>query len=165
MNTFKRLALVVTLVVAMGAGFGCAKKQTGADVAPATTADDNSAANAAIERAAQVITDGIVYFDFDKSDIKAESRDMLRQKAELMKAYPSIRVRIEGNCDERGTQEYNLALGERRARAAYDYMVRLGVNPGQLEMISYGKEKPAVQGTGESVWAQNRRDDFCVIAH
>ena len=83
MNTFKRLALVVTLVVAMGAGFGCAKKQTGADVAPATTADDNSAANAAIERAAQAITDGIVYFDFDKSDIKAESRDMLRQKAEL----------------------------------------------------------------------------------
>ena len=96
MNTFKRLALVVTLVVAMGAGFGCAKKQTGADVAPAVTADDNSAANAAIERAAQAITDGIVYFDFDKSDIKAESRDMLRQKAELMKAYPSIRVRIEG---------------------------------------------------------------------
>ena len=64
MNTFKRLALVVTLVVAMGAGFGCAKKQTGADVAPATTADDNGAANAAIERAAQAITDGIVYFDF-----------------------------------------------------------------------------------------------------
>ena len=84
MNTFKRLALVVALVVAMGAGFGCAKKQTGADVAPATTADDNGAANAAIERAAQAITDGIVYFDFDKSDIKAESRDMLRQKAELM---------------------------------------------------------------------------------
>ena len=107
MNTFKRLALVVTLVVAMGAGFGCAKKQTGA---PATTADDNGAANAAIERAAQAITDGIVYFDFDKSDIKAESRDMLRQKAELMKAYPSIRVRIEGNCDARGTQEYNLSL-------------------------------------------------------
>ena len=132
---------------------------------PVATVGINGAANAAIERAAQAITDGIVYFDFDKSDIKAESRDMLRQKAELMKAYPSIRVRIEGNCDERGTQEYNLALGERRARAAYDYMVRLGVNPGQLEMISYGKEKPVVQGSGESVWAQNRRDDFCVIAH
>ena len=151
MNTFKRLALVVTLVVAMGAGFGCAKKQTGADVAPATTADDNGAANAAIERAAQAITDGIVYFDFDKSDIKAESRDMLRQKAELMKAYPSIRVRIEGNCDARGTQEYNLALGERRARAAYEYLVMLGVNPDQMEMISFGKERPAVEGTGPAV--------------
>ena len=164
MNTFKGLALVVTLVVAMGAGFGCAKKQTGADVAPATTADDNSAANAAIERAAQAITDGIVYFDFDKSDIKAESRDMLRQKAELMKAYPSIRVRIEGNCDARGTQEYNLALGERRARAAYEYLVMLGVNPDQMEMISFGKERPAVEGTGPAVWAKNRRDDFRVIA-
>ena len=149
MNTFKRLALVVTLVVAMGAGFGCAKKQTGADVAPATTADDNGAANAAIERAAQAITDGIVYFDFDKSDIKAESRDMLRQKAELMKAYPSIRVRIEGNCDARGTQEY---------------LVMLGVNPDQMEMISFGKERPAVEGTGPAVWAKNRRDDFRVIA-
>ena len=154
MNTFKRLALVVTLVVAMGAGFGCAKKQTGADVAPATTADDNSAANAAIERAAQAITDGI----------EAESRDMLRQKAELMKAYPSIRVRIEGNCDARGTQEYNLALGERRARAAYEYLVMLGVNPDQMEMISFGKERPAVEGTGPAVWAKNRRDDFRVIA-
>ena len=154
MNTFKRLALVVTLVVAMGAGFGCAKKQTGADVAPATTADDNGAANAAIERAAQAITDGIVYFDFDKSDIKAESRDMLRQKA----------VRIEGNCDARGTQEYNLALGERRARAAYEYLVMLGVNPDQMEMISFGKERPAVEGTGPAVWAKNRRDDFRVIA-
>ena len=148
MNTFKRLALVVALVVAMGAGFGCAKKQTGADVA----------------RAAQAITDGIVYFDFDKSDIKAESRDMLRQKAELMKAYPSIRVRIEGNCDARGTQEYNLALGERRARAAYEYLVMLGVNPDQMEMISFGKERPAVEGTGPAVWAKNRRDDFRVIA-
>ena len=157
MNTFKRLALVVTLVVAMGAGFGCAKKQTGADVAPAVTADDNSAANAAIERAAQAITDGVVYFDFDKSDIKAESRDMLRQKAELMKAYPSIRVRIEGNCDARGTQEYNLALGERRARAAYEYL-------DQMEMISFGKERPAVEGTGPAVWEKNRRDDFRVIA-
>ncbi len=163
MNTFKRLALVVTLVVAMGAGFGCAKKQTGADVAPAAPVEDNSAA-AAIERAAQAISDGVVYFDFDKSDIKAESRDMLRQKAELMKAYPSIRVRIEGNCDARGTQEYNLALGERRARAAYEYLVMLGVNPDQMEMISFGKERPAVEGTGPAVWSKNRRDDFRVIA-
>ncbi len=160
MNTFKRLTLVLALVVAMGAGFGCAKKQTATDTAPVVATDDGSA----IERAAQAISDGVVYFDFDKSDIKAESRDMLRQKAELMKAYPSIRVRIEGNCDARGTQEYNLALGERRARAAYEYLVMLGVNPDQMEMISYGKERPAVEGTGPSVWAQNRRDDFRVIA-
>ena len=164
MSTFKRLALVVTLVVAMGAGFGCAKKQTGADVAPAAPVEDNSAAAAAIERAAQASSDGVVYFDFDKYDVKPEYREMLRQKAELMRQYPSIRVRIEGNCDERGTQEYNLALGERRARAAYEYLVMLGVNPDQMEMISFGKERPAVEGTGPAVWSKNRRDDFRVIA-
>ncbi len=162
MNTFKRLTLVLALVVALGAGFGCAKKQAASDQAPVEVADTTD--NAAIERAAQTITDGIVYFDFDKFDIKGEYRDMLRQKAEIMKAYPSIRVRIEGNCDARGTQEYNLALGERRARAAYEYLVMLGVNPDQLEMISFGKERPAVEGTGPAVWAKNRRDDFRVIA-
>lgn len=162
MNTFKRLTLVLALVVALGAGFGCAKKQSAADQAPVEPADTTD--NAALERAAQTITDGVVYFDFDKFDIKGEYRDMLRQKAEIMKAYPSIRVRIEGNCDARGTQEYNLALGERRARAAYEYLVMLGVNPNQLELISFGKERPAVEGTGPAVWAKNRRDDFRVIA-
>ena len=144
--------------MALAAGFGCAKKTQDAtgDV------DDMSPE---MRAAIQQITDGRVLFAFDKFDIQPQYKDMLTAKAELMKKYPSIRVRIEGNCDERGTQEYNLALGERRARAAYDYMVRLGVNPGQLEMISYGKEKPVVQGSGERVWAQNRRDVFCVIAH
>ena len=118
----------------------------------------------AINAAAEQITNGIVYFDFNKYDIKSEYRTVLQQKADLMKQYPSIRVRIEGNCDARGTQEYNLALGERRARAAYDYMVRLGVPADQLEMISFGKERPAVMGSGEKVWAQNRRDEFNVIA-
>lgn len=164
MNTFKRFGSRCDSRCGYGCWLWLREKADCADVAPATTADDNGAANAAIERAAQAITDGIVYFDFDKSDIKAESRDMLRQKAELMKAYPSIRVRIEGNCDARGTQEYNLALGERRARAAYEYLVMLGVNPDQMEMISFGKERPAVEGTGPAVWAKNRRDDFRVIA-
>lgn len=160
MSMLKRIGLVLTMVVALGAGFGCAKKQSVSDVPPS----DNSAAAAAIERAAQAITDGIVYFEFDKFNIQDQYREVLRQKAELMKAYPSIRVRIEGNCDARGTQEYNLALGERRARAAYEYMVMLGVNPSQLEIISYGKERPAVEGTGPAVWSKNRRDDFRVVA-
>lgn len=164
MNTFKRLTLVLALVVALGAGVGCAKKKTTQDYAPVETTVEDTSATEAIDRAAQVITDGIVYFDFDKFDIKPEYRELLRQKAELMKAYPSIHVRIEGNCDARGTQEYNLALGERRARAAYEYLVMLGVNPNQMEMISFGKERPAVEGTGPAVWAKNRRDDFRVIA-
>ena len=161
MKSLKSFGLVMVLALALGMGAGCAKKNT--EVENMETAP--VASTSAVDAAAQQITDGVVYFDFDKYDIKAEYRDMLQQKAELMKQYPSIRVRIEGNCDERGTQEYNLALGERRARAAYEYLVMLGVSPSQLEMISYGKENPAVQGTGEAVWSQNRRDDFTVVAH
>lgn len=159
MKSLKSFGLVVVLALALGMGAGCAKKNAeveNMEAAPASTS--------AVDAAAQQITDGIVYFDFDKYDIKAEYRDMLQQKAELMKQFPSIRVRIEGNCDERGTQEYNLALGERRARAAYEYMIRLGVSADQLDVISYGKERPAVAGSGEAVWAQNRRDEFNVIA-
>lgn len=153
--------MVMVLALALAMGAGCAKKNAESDN---VTAPVDSSSTAAVDAAAQQITDGVVYFDFDKYDIKAEYRDMLQQKAELMKQYPSIKVRIEGNCDARGTQEYNLALGERRARAAYEYMIRLGVPADQLDMISYGKERPAVEGTGDAVWAKNRRDEFNVIA-
>ncbi|HJD96807.1 peptidoglycan-associated lipoprotein Pal [Mailhella massiliensis] len=160
MKSLKSFGLVVVLALALGMGAGCAKKNAEVENVEAAPV----ASTSAVDAAAQQITDGVVYFDFDKYDIKAEYRDMLQQKAELMKQFPSIRVRIEGNCDERGTQEYNLALGERRARAAYEYMIRLGVPAEQLDIISYGKERPAVEGTGEAVWAQNRRDEFNVIA-
>lgn len=163
MKLCSKMALALTLTLALGAGFGCAKKQVAQEPVQESNAYDSQAA-AAIENAARTISDGVVYFDFDKFNIRDEYRETLRQKAELMKAYPGIRVRIEGNCDARGTQEYNLALGERRARAAYEYMVMLGVNPAQLEIISYGKERPAVEGTGPAVWAKNRRDDFRVVA-
>lgn len=153
----KRYALILALVMALAAGFGCAKKTTSEP-----GYDDGMTPE--MRAAIQQITDARVYFAFDKFDIKAEYKDMLKTKADLLKKYASIRVRIEGNCDARGTQEYNLALGERRARAAYEYLVMLGVNPDQMEMISFGKERPAVEGTGPAVWAKNRRDDFRVIA-
>ena len=153
----KRYVLILALVMALAAGFGCAKKSAEGAYDDGLTPE--------MRAAIQQITDARVYFAFDKFDIKPEYKDMLKGKADLLKRYPAIRVRIEGNCDERGTQEYNLALGERRARAAYEYLATLGVNPGQLEMISYGKENPAVQGSGESVWSKNRRDDFRVVAH
>ena len=153
----KRYALILALVMALAAGFGCAKKTSD----EGTLTDDMSPE---MRAAIQQITDGRVLFAFDKFDIKPEYKEMLKAKADLMKQFPSVRVRIEGNCDERGTQEYNLALGERRARAAYEYMIRLGVPAEQLDIISYGKERPAVEGTGEAVWAKNRRDEFNVIA-
>ncbi|MDD4702148.1 MAG: peptidoglycan-associated lipoprotein Pal [Desulfovibrio sp.] len=154
----KRYALILALVMALAAGFGCAKKTTGEP-----GYDDGMTPE--MRAAVQQITDGRVYFAFNKFNVENQYKDMLKQKSDLMKQYPTIRVRIEGNCDERGTQEYNLALGERRARAAYEYLVMMGVNPNQLEMISYGKENPAVQGNNEAAWAKNRRDDFRVIAH
>ena len=155
----KRYALIVALVMALAASIGCAKKTTTEPVVEPTNTVSQE-----LQSAVQTITDSRVYFAFNKYNIESQYDAILSQDAELMKQFPSIRVRIEGNCDERGTQEYNLALGERRARAVYDYFVAHGVNPGQLEMISYGKENPAVLGTGEAVWAKNRRDDFRVIA-
>lgn len=154
----KRYALVLALVIAMATGFGCAKKT----VTPEPGYDSGESPE--LRAAIQTISDSRVYFAFNRYNIERQYDEVLSRDADIMKQYPSIHVRIEGNCDDRGTQEYNLALGERRARAAYDYLVGHGVNPGQLEMISYGKENPAVLGTGEAVWAKNRRDDFRVIA-
>jgi len=103
-----------------------------------------------------------VYFDFDKADLSNTARAVLTKNADLFKANPNEKIRIEGNCDERGSAEYNLALGERRAKSAQQYLTTLGVPAGRLSVISYGKERPAVQGNNEAAWAKNRRDDFVV---
>lgn len=106
---------------------------------------------------------GTVYFDFDKSNLRQDAREVLSRNAEiLLKSKPAAKIQIEGHCDERGSAEYNLALGERRAKSALQYLVTLGVKPERLSIISYGKEKPAVQGSDESAWAKNRRAEFIV---
>jgi peptidoglycan-associated lipoprotein len=106
-----------------------------------------------------------IYFDFDKSNLRSDAKQGLQHNYELMKENPDVSVRIEGNCDERGTVEYNLALGERRARSAMEYLVNLGIAPGRLSVISYGKERPAVMGHNEAAWAKNRRDEFKVTSN
>jgi len=98
-----------------------------------------------------------IYFAFDRSDITAESRQVLLRQAALLNQNPSWTVTIEGHCDERGTVEYNLGLGERRANATKQALIALGVAAGRLNVISYGKERPAVVGHNEQAWAQNRR--------
>jgi peptidoglycan-associated lipoprotein len=98
-----------------------------------------------------------VFFGFDKSDLSAEARATLDRQVAWLKKYSSIKVMVEGHCDERGTREYNLALGERRATAAKNYLVAEGVSAGRVKTISYGKERPAVLGSNEAAWAQNRR--------
>lgn len=105
-----------------------------------------------------------VYFDFDKSDLRQDARDVLSKNAELiLKSSTGIKVKIEGHCDERGSAEYNLALGERRAKSALTYLTTLGVNAEKLSVVSYGKEKPAVSGNDESAWAKNRRAEFVIV--
>ena len=99
----------------------------------------------------------VIYFDTDKYDIDSEDAAALRQQAQYLLQYPNIRGTVEGHCDERGTREYNLALGERRANAAKNYLVGLGVPAARLTTISYGKERPVALGSNEQAWARNRR--------
>ncbi len=104
-----------------------------------------------------------IHFDFDRFNLKPEARKILAEKASFLKAHPGLKVRIEGNCDERGTREYNLALGERRAKAAMDYLVFLGINPERISTISYGEERPLDPRHCEEAWSKNRRDHFVII--
>jgi peptidoglycan-associated lipoprotein len=103
-----------------------------------------------------------VYFDFDKADVRDADRAVLSKNAEALKRFDFLRVTVEGHCDERGTVEYNLALGERRAKAAYDYLVSLGVPVERLKTVSYGKEVPACLQSTEDCWQKNRRAHFTV---
>ncbi|HEY6008620.1 MAG TPA: peptidoglycan-associated lipoprotein Pal [Geobacteraceae bacterium] len=103
-----------------------------------------------------------IYFDFDSADLSAAARDGLKKNSDLLKKNGSVKIQIEGHCDERGSDEYNLALGERRAKSAMKYLVTLGVKADRLSTISYGKEKPADPGHDEAAWAKNRRDEFVV---
>ena len=98
-----------------------------------------------------------VYFDYDQSTLTSEAQATLDRQAAFLKANPSVRIVIEGHCDERGTREYNLALGDRRASAARDYLVAKGVNASRLTTIYYGKERPEIGGSNETSWALNRR--------
>ncbi len=100
------------------------------------------------------------YFDFDKYNIRPDARTALEYDAEVLKRYPEAKILIEGHCDERGTVEYNLALGERRAKAVKDYLVNLGIDAGRMRTISYGKERPIDLGHNEVAWQKNRRAEF-----
>ncbi len=98
-----------------------------------------------------------VFFGYDRYDLSAEARMILDRQAEWLNQYPSLNVTIEGHADERGTREYNLALGDRRANSVRNYLIAMGVAPSRITTISYGKERPAVPGANETAWAQNRR--------
>ncbi|MDB6020407.1 MAG: Minor outer membrane protein Omp16 [Pedosphaera sp.] len=104
-----------------------------------------------------------IYFDYDKASIKSAEQSKLQDVANYMKGHAEVALKVEGNCDERGTEEYNRSLGERRALAAREYLINLGVDSSRIDTISYGEDKAAVQGHDEAAWSKNRRDDFVVL--
>ena len=106
----------------------------------------------------------MIHFDYDKANIRSEDMGGLDAKVAIMQANPDLRIRIGGHCDERGSDEYNLALGNRRAQAAKQYLVSHGVDAGRIETQSWGEERPFVDGHDESAWSQNRRDEFEVVS-
>ncbi len=101
-----------------------------------------------------------IYFDFDRYNLRDDAKADLKKNIDVMQQDENLKMTIEGHCDERGTVEYNLALGERRAKSARDYMVNMGVKANRVSTISYGKERPIAFGHDEDAWAKNRRDDF-----
>jgi peptidoglycan-associated lipoprotein len=105
-----------------------------------------------------------VYFDFDRFEVRTDAQPILDAQAAWLRRYPAVRVRIEGNCDERGTREYNLALGARRANAVRDYLVAHGVGADRISTVSYGKEKPIDPGTGEEADAHNRNAHSAIVS-
>ena len=143
-----------------------AAKKAAAEEAARKAAAEEAARKAAAEAQAAAFKAAAdkalvnIHFDYDKSDIKESDRAILQGIADFMKAYPSAQIEIQGNCDERGTNEYNLALGNRRASAALAYLKTLGVDEARFSTISFGKEKPLCTEAKESCWSQNRRDEF-----
>jgi peptidoglycan-associated lipoprotein len=163
----KLLSLAATLSVILGLVAGCKSKPK------ATDQDLQSAPGAAATIDSTPLSfdtagsdsgkiDGLktVYFPYDKSSLEAQAKKDLAGNAEWLKARPGIKLQIEGHCDERGTIEYNVALGERRANTVKAHLVSLGIPSDRLSTISYGEEKPLVTGDSESVWTKNRRANF-----
>jgi len=127
-------------------------------------AADSAAAAGATTTEVKTMLATMIHFDFDKSDIKSNDAGTLDQKVAILQANPALRIRISGHCDERGSAEYNLALGNRRGNKAKEYLVQHGIDAGRIETVSYGEERPIAQGHDETAWSQNRRDEFEVLA-
>ena len=105
-----------------------------------------------------------LYFDFDRSELREDQRAVLDEKLPVLRANPGVRIRVEGNADERGSDEYNIALGMRRAQTARKYLIDHGIDAARIEISSNGEERPVCQEHDESCWKQNRRDEFVIIA-
>ncbi len=154
------------LLLAVGCAQQTVKSDEGAVAAPKASSmkeADRTMKMEAFKKALSEFGSNVVYFDFDKSGIRSDMRSVMDQKAQFLLEYPSVRIQIAGHCDERGTAEYNVALGHRRAQSTKEYLVSLGVSASRIDSISYGEERPADPRHHELAWAKNRRANFNVI--
>jgi peptidoglycan-associated lipoprotein len=157
------LALVqFATVVALGHSAACATASTTAQ-APTAKADDTAAAPTFAQRIAELEAEGPLHFDTDTDNLDVEARRVLRDVAAQLFEHPEARLLVGGHADERGDTAYNLALGERRAQAAREYLARLGIDPSRVQLTSFGEEHPAVAGHDDGAWATNRRDEFLFL--
>jgi peptidoglycan-associated lipoprotein len=178
--------VVVALVLVVLPLAGCSRNRPAAAPGPVAGASNDDAAararadsiaaaelarrqaeererRAEMARAQELLTT-VVYFEYDSDRLTAETEDRLRTKASILRANPSLELRIEGHADERGSTEYNLALGQRRAETVRSFLSGYGVTSNRLATISYGKERPAMAGSNETAWSRNRRAEFAMTA-
>jgi peptidoglycan-associated lipoprotein len=165
----QRLVLALTIAPMLFAT-SCASEEKKED-APPTQANNAAEEKPAAEAPKKELPPEIqklvanfqrVHFEFNSSDINNETQEALKENAEIMKSRPDVKVEVQGHADERGTNEYNLALGDKRANAVKDYLVRSGIEAARVATVSYGEEKPLVEGQTEQSWSKNRRVEFRV---
>lgn len=173
------LALILGLMV--GASTGCSKKEVGAP--GELSAEEQARLKAEEERRLreqrlregqsgaltgteaqmrEIFTNQDIHFDYDRYDLRGDAKQILNDKAGYMQSHPELNIIVEGHCDERGSASYNMALGEKRARAAAAYLQAMGISAARMETVTYGKEKPLVQGHTEEAYAANRRGHFVI---
>jgi len=185
-----RLGVLILLILAISTSFGCAKKKFTVGSGEGTPSGESSLVGPKEEAGdmrgrdvrfrdlepgragkggadlpfeAKAFEEEMIFFEFDRYDLSPQARAILEKKAIWLKNNPKYRLRIEGHCDERGTNEYNLALGDRRANAAKNYLVSLGVEPERISTISYGEERPLDPRNTEDAYSKNRRAEFKLI--
>jgi len=141
-----------------------AKARALADSIARAAAADSAAAAARAGDEVRSMLATMIHFEFNKAEIQGADQSLLDQKIAILQKNPGLRIQIAGNCDERGSQEYNLALGNRRANAAKQYLVTHGIDAGRIETVSNGEERPLDAGHTEDAWAKNRRDEFSILA-
>lgn len=171
-----RFLLATIFLAGVIAIIGCGGGNEGTNISPRTLPDPRPIVKSSDVLAVDESSDGsdqyaelplellTIHFDYDKYDLTAEGLEVLAVNAEALLNHSGAVIRVEGNCDERGTDEYNLALGQRRAQAVENYLIKYGIDPAAISIITFGESKPADRGHNERAWLKNRRADFVVLS-